>query len=215
MAVGSDGTKFTVGGRTFTKDQQLANRLTQVGQGMYSGAKMCLRGVWMTQQAVLRGTSQIKASHAYMAADQLAKDRRFQEIQVTPEMYKRAMAGDKQMQALLHGATVIYNRQSGFSPTAGHAETWDTYKQKAYYGMGATSMRRSDQMIQNARVFIPISGSQAASAPVITNNVTVQVGGQAPSAGEIGDAAARGASDGTRRGLQGVRTTTKQQVTPG
>ncbi len=213
MPVGSDGTKFTVNGKTYTKDQNLANRLTQVGAGMYSGAKMCLRGVWMTQQAVLRGTSQIRASHAYMAADQLAKDRRFQEITVTPEMYKRAMAGDKQMQALLNGATVIYNRGAGFSPTAGHAEIWDTYKQKAYYGMGSTSMRRSDQMIQNARVFIPTSG-QAASAPVITNNVTVQVAGQAPSAGQIGDAAAKGAADGTTKGLQRLKTTTRAPARP-
>ncbi len=216
-SVGSDGTKFTVGNKTFTKNQDIANKLTQVGAGMYSGAKMCLKGVWMTQQAVLRGTSAIKASHAYLAADELARDKRFQEIQVTPDMYKRAMAGDKQMQALLHGATVIYNRQSGFSPTAGHAETWDTYKRKAYYGTGAASMVRSDQMINNARVFVPISGSQVGGGggANVTNNVNVNVGGSNASASQIGSAAAKGASDGTTKGFQRVKTTTRQQVTPG
>ena len=121
------------------------------------------------------------------------------------------------MQALLHGATVIYNRQAGFSPTAGHAELWDTYKKKAYYGTGAASMVRSDQMINNARVFVPVSPSQVGggNSANITNNVQVNVGSSNASPSTIGNAAARGASNGTTKGMQGVRTTTRQQVSPG
>lgn len=216
MPVGSDGRKFTVNGKTFVKNNEMANKLTQVGAGIYSGAKQCLKGVWLTQQAVMKGTSVINAELAYLAANELARDKRFQEIQVTPDMYRRAMAGDKQMQALLHGATVIYNRQAGFSPTAGHAELWDTYKKKAYYGTGAASMVRSDQMIQNARVFVPVSPAQlgGGGSANVTNNVNVNVGGSNASPSAIGSAAAKGATDGTTKSLQRVKTTTRQQVSP-
>jgi hypothetical protein len=41
------------------------------------------------------------------------------------------------------------------------------------------------------------------------------VGGSNASPASIGAATARGASDGTTKGLQRVKTTTRQQVTPG
>ncbi len=158
---------FNVGGRQIVKNDAVVNSMLAVAPSIRKVRNLCLQAVWDMQQAALKGTSKITAGAAYLAADQLALDKRFTEIKLTPEMYKRMMAGDKQLQELMHGATVIYNRQSGFSPVSGHGEVWDTKNKKAWYGKGATSMVRSDQMINNARFFIPTQ--QSAPAPVTIN----------------------------------------------
>ncbi len=137
------------------KDKETANSLVSAGKGVYTGKSKCLEGVWRTQQAVFNNTSAITAEKAFEAADELARDKRFKEIKVTPEMYQAAMKGDKDMQDLLHGVQVIYNRSSGFSPTSGHAEIWDMKNKKTLYGLGEASMNRSGHMIQNARFFVP------------------------------------------------------------
>lgn len=143
--------------RGFAKDRETADALVSAGKSReaYTGKSQCLRGVWMAQQIAFNNTSRITAGAAFQAADELARDSRFKEIEVTPEMYQAAMRGDKDMQDLLHGAQVIYNRSSGFSETAGHAEIWDMKNKKALYGLGECSLDRSAQMIRNARFFIP------------------------------------------------------------
>ena len=152
------------------KNQKLGQSLAQLAPSIREVEKYCLRAVWRIQNAALGGTSKIEGAAAYQAADFLARDQRFKEVKFTPEMYKKMMQGDPQLKALMQGATVIYNRQSGFSPTAGHAEIWDTYKQKSFYGLGATSMQRSDKMINNARFFVPVQ-KQTMPAP---NNSSFQ-----------------------------------------
>lgn len=181
-----DGASFVNGrnliksnGKYFQKNNDLASKLTSVGRGIYSGAKQCLRGVWMTQKAVM-GTSKITAAYAYQAADQIAKDSRFQEIQVTPEMYRKAMAGDTEMMKLLHGANVIYNRGAGFSSTAGHAEIWDLVNKKALYGLGPKSMVRSEHMLKNARFFIPAQQVAAPSPNYQAGNASGGAGATVP-----------------------------------
>jgi len=147
-------------GPGLVKNQSLAKQFTDIGPTIIKTRALCLQAVWDIQNAAMKGTSKLAVTNAYLGADKLAQDKRFKEVQFSPEMYKKMMAGDPQLKALMHGATVIYNRQSGFSTESGHAEVWDTYKNKSYYGKGATGLKRSTQMINNARFFVPVQQQQ-------------------------------------------------------
>lgn len=156
------------GGQSFRKNHDLADKLVSLGAKIYTGANRCLEGVWKTQKAAM-GVSKITAYSAADAAPQLAADKRFKEIKVTYDMYKRAMAGDQEMMSLLHGAQVIYDRQSGFSKKHGHAETWDMKNKKSLYGMGPRSLNRSQNMINHARVFVPAQQVPTQSVTAASN----------------------------------------------
>lgn len=179
------------GGDFFKKNDALAAAMVRSGRGIISGAKLCLRGVWMTHKAAA-GVSKITAGKAYQAADQLAADKSFREITVTPEMYQRAMNGDKEMQKLLHGITVIYNRKSTFSPTAGHAEIWDMTRKSALYGLGPKALSRSNTQLQNARYFVPVSSSGGGNN-TIQQTIVVNPGSNT---GAVKQAAKQGAAEG-------------------
>jgi len=158
-----------------TKNDTLATNLVNASRQVNTLKGQCLNAVWKVQQAALNGTSKITAYHAADAANQLASDKRFKEIKVT-----QAMLTDPKYIKLLHGATVIYNRQSGFSPVSGHAEIWDMVNKTANYGRGAQPLNRSAHMLANARVFIPASGSMPANTAAMYGpngnaNLTINV----------------------------------------
>jgi hypothetical protein len=99
--------------------------------------------------------------HAADAADIIARSDKFREIKVTKEMLT-----DPKYQQLLHGATAIYNRQSGFSTKSGHIEMFDMVNKTANFGRGGVPLsQRSEHMMQNARVFVPVQSINQTPTP--------------------------------------------------
>lgn len=196
------------GNLDISKDGKLSNNLAIISRRVKSLRKDggdCLNVVWRIQQAALNGTSKITALHAADAAQQMAADKRFKEIKVT-----KAMLSDPRYKALLQGAQVFYDRESGFSPKSGHAESWDMSTGSAYFGRGAVPLsQRSEHMLKHARVFIPVQQAGAAGAAPIT--VNVNVGGSNASPNQIGDAAGRG----TGKALTKAKQQQRKPVNPG
>ena len=185
------------------KNSKMANDLVKFSHSVTTLKGQCLKAVWQVQQAALKGTSKITAYHAADAAQQMAADKRFKEIKVT-----KAMLDDPRYRAMLHGAQVFYDRQSGFSPVSGHAESWDMQTKSAHFGRGAVPLKnRSAFNLQHARVFIPVQNT--AAAPVA--NVTVNVGGSNASPKQIGNAAQNGTSKALTKAKQQQRKPTTVQ----
>ena len=163
-------------------NQSMANSLVKAAQVTKTAAGYCLNAVWRAQNLGLKGVnlgdSKITSKHAADSAAQLANDPRFKEIKVTAQMMD-----DPKYARLLHGATAIFSRTSGYSPISGHAEIWDMQQRAALYGRGPKSLELSKSRLAGARVFVPRSnldqmpastGAGMAPAPgasvVITQN---------------------------------------------
>lgn len=156
-------------------NNQLQADLLNATRNVRTFKGQCLNAVWKMQQIALKGTSKITAYHAADAADQMATDKRFQEIKVT-----RQMLEDPKYRDMLNGATVFYDRQSGFSPVSGHTEIWDMINHTANYGLGPTPLNRSDQMLAHARAFIPVQqANQTVTMQSGAMGATQSAGGKA------------------------------------
>lgn len=142
----------------------MAAKLAKAGYNVYSGYKKCFQGYSEIYKATFGDYGNLKGGSAYMAADQLARDTRMVELQLTPAQIQKMLA-DPEMRKKLNGLSAVYDRQSGFSPIHGHIEAWDTINMKALYGNGASSLVRSDQNLAHGRFFLP--ADKAASIPNI------------------------------------------------
>lgn len=188
MAAGGGGAAML---KSIGFDTATAAAMGRNARMIYSGAKQCLNGVWKIQNKVLNGRSPISEGLAYQAVQSMSKSPLFKEITgVTPEMLK-----DPNFLRMMNGATIIYDRAAGFSPTAGHAEVLDAVTGKVHYGNGPGEAisRRSRQNIQHARFYLPsasgggqmpaaalIQASQQGGRPTATVNVTVNAQGSSP-----------------------------------
>lgn len=186
----------------FPFSNRVADQLVANAYKVYSGAGRCLNGVYQAYMRTTRGT----ALNYYSAADSavgLAKDTRYKEITVTPEMLR-----DPRYRQMLHGAIAVYNRASGFSKKHGHIEVWDTKNMKALFGNGAQSLNRNARNLANAKVFIPIdptagrapvgNGRGGGNTQIINNtaNLTQNIGATHGTPSQIGKAGADGVSHG-------------------
>lgn len=149
-------------------NQNMASALVKAAQVTKTAAEYCLNAVWRAQNLGLKnanlGQSRITSRHAADAAQQLANDPRFKEIKVTAQMME-----DPKYARLLHGATAIFSRTSGYSRKSGHAEIWDMINKTALYGTGPKSLELSKQRLAGARVFVPRSNLQELPASAVTS----------------------------------------------
>ena len=193
---GDEQTVFNSVGGT---NKALQSALVNASHNVKTLRGQCLKAVWQIQQAALGGTSKITAYSAADSANQLANDKRFQEVKVT-----KAMLNDPKYQQMLNGATVVYDRQAGFSQQHGHIEVLDMVNKTANFGIGPVPLsNRTDQNFAHARVFIP--KGQGGQGPVINQVINVPGGDPRKVQAAV--------NQGTGQALNRAGTSNRQQLT--
>lgn len=135
-------------------DSSMASKFIANASRVQRKIGQCYNAVWTAYRNTFGGVDHMSkggAESAYMAAAGLARDPRFREIKVTPEMLQ-----DPEMQQKLKGAIAVFNQRSGYNPVHGHIETWDPTTGRSYYGVAGTRITNDARKLANARVFVPV-----------------------------------------------------------
>ena len=191
-----------------------AAKLVRNAYNVFTGSKRCFAGVAEAYQKTFKDYGNLSGVPAYLAADQLARDKRFVEVKVT-----KAMLDDPEIMKRLYGTIAVYDTKSGFHPTYGHIEVWDTLRRKALYGNGADNLNRTEQNFQHGRFFVPVDpGSQTMQGPAgvgggggINQTNYFDLRGN-PNPGANRNAARQGASEAVKQMERSARSTNQTVI---
>jgi TP901 family phage tail tape measure protein len=149
-------------------NDKLAQRLIANAEKTATQTSQCFKAVYKTyvdtfgdggQFDKMTGKVGDNPVHAADAANRLAQDKRFREVDINAQNYQQVMG------SLKGPSIIVYDRGAGFTDMTkiyGHIETYDPKTGQGYFGRGSTKRNMTPGLAEHARVFemAGVSGSK-------------------------------------------------------